>query len=191
MNEAFRICLAQNLIYRGSYLVHWSPALGSALSDIEVDHVEIPPGKTYLELPTGKALVGQMYDIEYKVVGSDSESVIVSTTRPETIIGDVAVAVHPEDSRYTDLINRGVYLKTPLREDPIPLVCDRLAVDPTKGTGALKITPSHDPKDFEVGIRLSLPSLTIIDERGFMTFPQNDHSKLTSEGKDIVVTCSK
>ena len=87
VNEAFRICLEKGLIYRGNYLVHWSPALRSVLSDIEVDHLEIAAGKKFLEVPSGKALVGQMFDVAYRVVGLEDQWVTVSTTRPETILG--------------------------------------------------------------------------------------------------------
>ena len=191
MNEAFRICIEQGLIYRGLYLVHWSPALKSALSDIEVDHLEIQPGKNWLETPSGKALVGQIYDIKYKVVGgSQDEAVIVSTTRPETILGDVAVAVHPDDSRYVDLLNRKAMLQHPLRLDTIPLIADSSTVDPNFGTGAVKITPCHDANDFEVGRRLSLPNLVVIDEKGHMTFPTKHPGspfQLSEKGKNFLV----
>lgn len=180
--------MEKNLIYRGSYLVHWSPALGSVLSDIEVDRVQVPPGKMYLDVPSGRALVGLMYDVAYSVAGT-GDTITVSTTRPETMIGDVAVAVHPDDSRYTDLLNRGVHVRHPLREDPIPLVADRLSVDPSMGTGALKITPSHDPVDFEVARRLSLPSIDIIDERGHITFPtDNKGHQLSPAGRALLVS---
>ena len=107
VNEAFKICLQKGLIYRANRLVHWSPTLGSVLSDIEVDHQDIEAGKRELKVPSGNANVGQMYDIAYRIANSD-ESVVVSTTRPETILGDVAVAVHPEDARYTSLLNRNL-----------------------------------------------------------------------------------
>ena len=157
VNEAFRICLEKGLIYRGNFLVHWSPALRSVLSDIEVDRLEVAAGKKFLDVPSGKALVGQMFDVAYRVVGSEDEWVTISTTRPETILGDVAVAVHPDDDRYADLLNRGgVRLHHPLRTDTLPLVADSQGVDPNLGTGAVKITPHHDANDFLVGQRLSL-----------------------------------
>ena len=98
-------------MYRKNHLIHWSPALRSVVSDIEVNHQEILPGKKWLETPNGKAQVGQIYDIKYKVIGSQKdEAVTVSTTRPETILGDVAIAVHPNDERYSDMLNRKVML---------------------------------------------------------------------------------
>ena len=187
VNEAFRICLAKGLIYRRKGLVRWSPALGSVLSDIEVDQLKIDPGKQLMEVPSGTALVGQMFDIVYKVEGSD-ESVTVSTTRPETLIGDVAVAVHPKDPRYSDLLNRKVLLRHPLRTDLIPLVADAEGVDPSLGTGAVKITPSVDVSDFEVAERLSLPSINIINDEGAMTFPSESSFQLTPDGQTFLVS---
>lgn len=167
--------------------------MGSAISDIEVDHLEVDAGKRYLEVPSSKAkaLVGQMFDFDYQIVGSD-ETITVSTTRPETILGDVAVAVHPEDSRYAHLLNRGgVLLKHPLRKDCIPLISDREAVDPSLGTGAVKITPSHDANDFEVGRRHNLASLTVLDEQGLLCFPTataESQFLLTSDGESFLVS---
>ena len=92
VNEAFRICVEKGLIYRGNYLVHWSPALRSVLSDIEVDHLEVVAGKKFLDVPSGKALVGQMFDVAYRVDGMEDQWVTVSTTRPETILG---MYLHP------------------------------------------------------------------------------------------------
>ena len=190
VNEAFKICLQEGLIYRANRLVHWSPSLGSVLSDIEVDHLDIEAGKQFIKVPNGKARVGQMYDIAYQVLQT-GESVVVSTTRPETILGDVAVAVHPNDPRYSSLLNRNVLLKHPLREDPIPLVADAEGVDPELGTGAVKITPNHDFNDFKVAQRLSLPtSVTIMDSKGNMTFPNETETpfQLTPDGKTFLVS---
>jgi valyl-tRNA synthetase len=188
VNEAFRICVEKGLIYRGNYLVHWSPALRSVLSDIEVDHLEVAAGKKFLEVPSGKALVGQMFDVAYRVVGSEDEFVTVSTTRPETILGDVAVAVHPEDPRYADLLNRQAKLQHPLRTDAIPLVADSQGVDPQLGTGAVKITPCHDSNDFQVGQRLGLPNITMLDEKGLVCFSTESHFQLTSDGESFLVS---
>ena len=105
-----------------------------------------------------------------------------------SILGDVAVAVHPNDERYTHLLNRKVMLEHPLRLDSIPLIADSNAVDPKFGTGAVKITPSHDINDFEVGRRLSLPNLTVIDEKGLITFPcEKSHFQLSENGRNFVV----
>ena len=171
--------------------MHWSPTMGSVLSDIEVDHIEIEAGKKLLQVPSGKALVGQMYDIVYPVANSD-QVVTVSTTRPETILGDVGVAVHPNDPRYAALLNEKVLLKHPLRQDLIPLVADAEGVDPELGTGAVKITPCHDFNDFKMAQRLSLPSssIIIIDGKGNMTFPDETESpfQLTTDGKTFLVS---
>jgi len=177
-------------MYRKNHLIHWSPALRSVVSDIEVNHQEILPGKKWLETPNGKAQVGQIYDIKYKVIGSQKdEAVTVSTTRPETILGDVAIAVHPNDERYSDMLNRKVMLEHPLRLDAIPLIADSEGVDPSFGTGAVKITPDHDHNDFEIGQRLNLPNITIIDEKGHMQFPtENEAFELSSEGKEFLVS---
>ena len=152
--------------------------------------MEVEGGKQYLNVPSGKALVGQMFDIDYCVEGSSKNEVVtISTTRPETLLGDVAVAVHPQDDRYADLLNRKVMLKHPLRLDSIPLVADE-AADPEKGTGAVKITPSHDANDFAVGQRLGLPSITVLDENGLMCFPVGSESRfqLTSDGQSFLVS---
>ena len=103
-------------------------------------------------------------------------------------IGDVAVAVHPEDLRYTDLLNRGVRLKHPLRTDTIPLVADSQGVDPKMGTGAVKITPCHDSNDFDVGQRLGLPAITMLDEKGLVCFPTESQFQLTSDGESFLVS---
>jgi valyl-tRNA synthetase len=130
------------LIYRGNRLVNWDPVLGTAVSDLEVNNVERD---------------GHMWSIRYPVVGSD-ESVVVATTRPETMLGDVAVAVHPEDERYAHLV--GKMLKLPLTDREIPVIADDY-VDKDFGTGCVKITPAHDFNDYAIGQRHQLPPITI------------------------------
>lgn len=130
------------LIYRGNRLVNWDPVLGTAVSDLEVNNVERD---------------GHMWSIRYPVVGSD-ESVVVATTRPETMLGDVAVAVHPEDERYAHLV--GKTLKLPLTDREIPVIADDY-VDKDFGTGCVKITPAHDFNDYAIGQRHKLPPITI------------------------------
>ncbi|MBT2143374.1 MULTISPECIES: valine--tRNA ligase [unclassified Rhodanobacter] len=130
------------LIYRGNRLVNWDPLLGTAVSDLEVNNVERD---------------GHMWSIRYPVVGSD-ESVVVATTRPETMLGDVAVAVHPEDGRYAHLL--GKTLKLPLTEREIPVIADDY-VDKDFGTGCVKITPAHDFNDYAIGQRHQLAPITI------------------------------
>ncbi|OOG47924.1 valine--tRNA ligase [Rhodanobacter sp. C01] len=130
------------LIYRGNRLVNWDPVLGTAVSDLEVNNVERD---------------GHMWSIRYPVVGSD-ESVVVATTRPETMLGDVAVAVHPEDDRYAHLV--GKTLKLPLTDREIPVIADDY-VDKDFGTGCVKITPAHDFNDYAIGQRHKLTPITI------------------------------
>ncbi|OOG36312.1 valine--tRNA ligase [Rhodanobacter sp. C05] len=130
------------LIYRGNRLVNWDPVLGTAVSDLEVNNVERD---------------GHMWSIRYPVVGSD-ESVVVATTRPETMLGDVAVAVHPEDERYAHLV--GKTLKLPLTDREIPVIADDY-VDKDFGTGCVKITPAHDFNDYAIGQRHKLAPITI------------------------------
>ncbi|MFC5435774.1 valine--tRNA ligase [Rhodanobacter umsongensis] len=130
------------LIYRGNRLVNWDPVLGTAVSDLEVNNVERD---------------GHMWSIRYPVAGSD-ESLVVATTRPETMLGDVAVAVHPEDERYAHLV--GKTLKLPLTDREIPVIADDY-VDKDFGTGCVKITPAHDFNDYAIGQRHQLPPITI------------------------------
>lgn len=137
------------MIYRGEKLVNFCPKHQTAFADIEVEHEDKK---------------GSLWDIAYPVVATETE-IIVSTTRPETLFGDAAVAVNPEDERYKDLI--GKFVQLPLTERQIPIVADEHA-DPAYGTGAVKITPAHDFDDFEVGERHDLPRIQVIDENGKM-----------------------
>ncbi|KZC19523.1 MULTISPECIES: valine--tRNA ligase [Rhodanobacter] len=130
------------LIYRGNRLVNWDPVLGTAVSDLEVNNVERD---------------GHLWSIRYTVTGSD-DSLVVATTRPETMLGDVAVAVHPEDERYAHLV--GKTLKLPLTDREIPVIADDY-VDKDFGTGCVKITPAHDFNDYAIGQRHQLPPITI------------------------------
>jgi valyl-tRNA synthetase len=133
------------LIYRDKRLVNWSPGIHTVLSDLEVEYEE-------------KA--GKLWHLAYPVAGSD-ERLVVATTRPETMLGDTAVAVHPEDPRYKHLIGKRVAL--PLTGREIPIIADDILVDPAFGTGAVKVTPAHDFNDFEVGKRHGLPMISIFD----------------------------
>lgn len=134
-------------IYRGKKLINWSPKLESALSDLEVDHKEVK---------------GHIYHISYPIADS-SDVLVVATTRPETLLGDVAVAVHPEDVRYAKWIGKKVNL--PLTKRQIPIIADTY-VDPTFGSGVVKITPAHDFNDYEVGLRHKLPMINILNKDG-------------------------
>jgi valyl-tRNA synthetase len=139
------------LIYRDLAMVNWCPSCRTAISDIEVEYRERN---------------GKLYYIEYPVIGSDHR-LVVATTRPETMLGDTAVAVHPDDERYKDLIGQEVLL--PVANRRIPIIADPILVDPEFGTGVVKVTPSHDKNDYEAGLRNNLPQMQVIDETGRMT----------------------
>lgn len=143
--EVFVRLYEEGLIYKGNRLINWCPTCGTSLSDAEVDHEDVS---------------GAFYDIAYPVAGSD-EQLIISTTRPETMLADTAVAVHPEDPRYQHLIGQRVRL--PLMDRLIPVVADDY-VDRELGTGALKVTPAHDPNDYEIGQRHGLEVINIFTE---------------------------
>jgi valyl-tRNA synthetase len=166
VNEAFIRLFEKGLIYRDSSLINWSCSLESAISDVEVDSLEIQ-GRTEIAIPgyDKNIAFGVITDIAYKIVDSPDE-IIVSTTRPETLLGDVAVAVHPDDLRYSHL--KHAQLWHPYRNEPIPLIFDE-SVDRDFGTGAVKITPAHDKNDFEVGKRHKLQHVQVISEKGNIT----------------------
>jgi valyl-tRNA synthetase len=150
LSEAVRLVFVRlyedGLLYRGERLINWCPRCLTALSDIEVEHEEI---------------TGKLYTIRYPLADDPSRYLLVATTRPETMLGDTAVAVHPEDERYRDLIGKRV--KLPLTTRTIPIVADSILVDREFGTGAVKITPAHDFNDFEAGQRHGLPRIKIMD----------------------------
>jgi len=151
VREAFVRLYHQNLIYRGAYIVNWCPRCQTAISDLEVVHSEQK---------------GHLWEIRYPVLGDGGsetgEFITVATTRPETMLGDTAVAVHPEDERYLHL--HGKKLRLPLMDREIPIVVDPW-VSRDFGTGAVKVTPAHDPNDFALGERHHLPSINIMDDR--------------------------
>ena len=149
----FKQLFDDGLIYRAERIINWCPRCLTALSDIEVDHTDDD---------------GELVSIRYGSVGQDQadDSIVVATTRAETMLGDTAVAVHPDDPRYTRLIGKTVEL--PLTGRRIPIIADE-HVDPAFGTGAVKVTPAHDPNDFEIGRRHDLPSITVLDEHGVIT----------------------
>jgi len=144
----FKRLFDDGLIYRAERIINWCPRCLTALSDIEVDHSDDE---------------GELISIRY---GDGDDSIVVATTRAETMLGDTAVAVHPDDDRYRHLVGREVEL--PLTGRRIPIIADD-HVDPAFGSGAVKVTPAHDPNDFEIGQRHDLPNLTIMDERGLIT----------------------
>ena len=150
VREVFVRLYEQGLIYRAHYLINWCPNCLTALSDLEVIHEERQ---------------GHLWHIKYPVAGG-SEFITVATTRPETMLGDAAVAVHPEDERYQELIGKKLIL--PLMDREIPVIADPM-VDREFGTGAVKITPAHDPNDFEVGRRHKLPTIDVMTDEGKMS----------------------
>jgi valyl-tRNA synthetase len=157
VREVFVRLHEEGLIYRGKYIVNWCPRCETAISDLEVKHEEIP---------------GKLYEIRYPVVGTTTgtktgagEFITVATTRPETMLGDAAIAVNERDERYKHLHGRKVLL--PLMNREIPIITDELA-QPEFGTGAVKVTPAHDPNDFEAGLRHNLPEIEVMDAHGHM-----------------------
>ncbi len=148
--KVFKTLYDKGLIYRGERIINWCPHCKTSISDAEVEHSEKE---------------GFFWHIKYKVVGSD-ETLELATTRPETMLGDTAVAIHPDDERYTHLHGKKVVL--PLVGKEIPIVCDTY-VDMDFGTGVVKITPAHDPNDFEVGTRHNLPIVKVMTDEAKMT----------------------
>ena len=151
VREVFVRLHEDGLIYRGERLINWCPRCLTALSDIEVEHEETK---------------GKLYHIEYPLADDPKTRLVVATTRPETMLGDTAVAVHPEDPRYNHLIGKKVRL--PLTSRDIPIIGDPILVDREFGTGAVKITPGHDFNDFEAGERHNLPRIAILNQRAQM-----------------------
>ena len=148
VREVFVRLYEQGLIYRDRYLINWCPRCGTAVSDLEVVH---------------KEMTGRIWTFSYPLEGGGE--IRVATTRPETILGDVAVAVHPDDDRYRDIVGR--YAILPVLGRRIPVVADSF-VDPAYGTGAVKVTPAHDPNDFLAGRRLGLDPIVVMDESARM-----------------------
>ncbi|UGQ09771.1 valine--tRNA ligase [Yinghuangia sp. ASG 101] len=147
----FKNLYDDGLIYRAERIINWCPRCLTAISDIEVEYQDDD---------------GELVSIRYGSADADGTAIVVATTRAETMLGDTAVAVHPNDERYRHLI--GTEIELPLTGRRIPIVADE-HVDPEFGTGAVKVTPAHDPNDFEIGQRHNLPSLTILDERAVIT----------------------
>ncbi|KNH06466.1 valyl-tRNA synthetase [Perkinsela sp. CCAP 1560/4] len=174
--EAFVIFHERGLITRDTRIVNWCPSLQSAISDLEVEYVDITPGSV-LRVPHYPKAVefGAIHAFAYKIAGDSAPEIIVETTRPETILGDVAVAVHPEDKRFAHLVGQKVRLTCPFRDDTIPLIFDASLVDKDFGTGAVKVTPAHDPNDYECGQRHKLPSISVIGKSGMITLEGEFH----------------
>src|SRR3954466_4105109 len=157
--EVFVRLYEEGLIYRGKYIVNWCPRCETAISDLEVKHEEVQ---------------GKLFEIRYPVVGTD-EFIVVATTRPETMLGDTAVAVNEKDERYTHLHGKNVRL--PLMNREIPIIADELA-NPEFGTGAVKVTPAHDPNDFQAGLRHNLPQIDLMDDRGVLNENAGEYAGL-------------
>src|SRR5260370_33632851 len=152
VREVFVRLYEEGLIYRGTYIVHWCPRCGTAISDLEVVHEEYG---------------GKLYQIRYPLVDDPRQAgtgpkqfVVVATTRPETMLGDTAVAVNPKDARYTKLV--GKKLRLPLLDREIPIVADDFA-DPQLRSCAVKVTPAHDPNDFDIAQRHNLAQISVME----------------------------
>ncbi len=150
VREVFVSLYNEGLIYQGDYIINWCPRCHTALSDLEVEHHDRK---------------GHLYHIRYPAVDGEGE-IVVATTRPETMLGDTAIAVNPADPRYRDLIGKSFHL--PMTRRDIPLIADDFS-DMEFGTGAVKVTPAHDPNDFEIGERHDLPKVVVISMDGTMT----------------------
>jgi valyl-tRNA synthetase len=152
----------EGLIYKDKRLVNWDPKLLTAISDLEVQQIEVKGHLWYLRYP----LEGKSFSPD-----DPSSFIVVATTRPETMLGDTAVAVHPTDERYTHLVGQHVVL--PLVGRRIPIIADDYS-DPEKGSGAVKVTPAHDFNDFEVGRRHGLPQISVLDQEGHLALEGNE-----------------
>lgn len=172
VKEVFVTLYNKGLIYKGSYIVNWCPRCQSAISDVETEY---------------KTEQGHLWEISYPLK-NEHGAIIVATTRPETIFGDVAIAVHPDDKKYSELIGKTVII--PLSGREIPIIADEY-VDKSFGTGAVKITPAHDPNDYEVGKRHNLKPIWVIDEEGKMKacgeVPQEFHGLDRYEAREKIV----
>jgi valyl-tRNA synthetase len=162
VREVFVSLYEDGLIYRGKYIVNWCPKDHTAISDDEVNHIEQQ---------------GKLYYIRYPLAGGQGGHITVATTRPETMLGDTAVAVNPKDARYASLVGRQVNL--PLTNRTIPIIADDF-VDPAFGTGLVKVTPAHDPNDYWIGQRHNLPQMNIFDVSAAL----NDSVPEQYRGKD-------
>ena len=171
VTEAFCRFHEKGLLYRDTRLINWSCALQSAISEIEVDYIDLE-GRTFLAVPNHKEKAtyefGMITSFAYKVYNPENskseEEIVVATTRLETMLGDTAVAVHPDDPRYTHL--HGKFLVHPFVDRKIPIITDSTLVDMTFGTGAVKVTPAHDPNDYACGKRNNLEFIIMLSEDG-------------------------
>ncbi|KAK7256894.1 hypothetical protein RIF29_30453 [Crotalaria pallida] len=164
VTEAFVKLYQEDLIYRADRLVNWDCVLRTAISDIEVDYIDIKE-RTLVKVSGYDKQVefGVITKFAYPLEGNEGE-LVVATTRIETMLGDTAIAIHPDDDRYKNF--HGKYAVHPFNGRKLPIICDEILVDPSFGTGAVKITPAHDPNDFEVGKRHNLDSIIVFTDDG-------------------------
>ena len=174
VKEAFVRMHADGLVYRDNRLVNWCCRLKTAISDIEVDYVDLD-GSKEMSVPgqDGKVEFGSIWSFAYPIEGGGE--IVVATTRPETMLGDTAVAVHPDDARYKDV--QGKHVVHPFNGRKIPIICDAELVDMSFGTGAVKITPAHDPNDFQTGKRHNLEFINMLTEEGMINDEGGDRFK--------------
>src|SRR6185369_15104542 len=161
VREVFVTLYEEGLIRRDRYLINWCPRCRTALSDIEVEHEDKP---------------GHLWHLKYPLEDG-SGFISVATTRPETMLGDTAVAVHPDDERYRSLVGKNVIL--PVLGRAIPVIADTY-VESSFGSGAVKITPAHDPNDFEIGLRHSLPMISVMNEDATMSAEAGPYAGMTT-----------
>jgi len=170
VREAFCRLYERGLIYRGMRLVNWDCVLQTAISDEEIEYV---------------SRKGKLWYLKYPIVGREGEFISVATTRPETMLGDTAVAVHPDDPRYGPLV--GGKVRLPIVDREIPIIADE-SVDPEFGTGAVKVTPGHDPADYERGARHNLPIITILEKDGRVNSEGGEFAgKSREEARKLIV----
>lgn len=162
VQEVFLKLFKKKLIYRGKRLINWCPGCRTALSNDELVYKEIP---------------AHLWTIQYPIEGKKNQYIPVATTRPETMLGDTAVAVHPKDKRYKKWIGKSCIL--PLLQRKIPIIADPILANPEKGTGAVKVTPAHDPNDYACGIRNQLPLINILNEDGTLNSNAGPYANLT------------
>ncbi|MDR2431574.1 MAG: valine--tRNA ligase [Candidatus Margulisbacteria bacterium] len=172
VREVFVGLYQKGLIFKGLRIINWCPRCHTALSDVEVNY---------------RDNAGKLWHLRYPLAGDSKRFLIVATTRPETLFGDTAVAVHPEDERYRDLIGQEALL--PLTDKKIPIIADEYA-DREFGSGAVKITPAHDANDYEVGRRHALPSVTVLDASGIMNenAPMRYKGLTREKARDLVIS---
>ena len=191
VTKAFVEMYEAGLIYRDKRLVNWDPHFQTAISDLEVETKTVDGHYWHLRYPLadGVSYEHPITDEEGNMTGHETRDyVVVATSRPETMLGDTAVAVHPDDERYAGLV--GKFVELPIVNRRVPIIADDYA-DPEKGSGAVKITPAHDFNDYEVGKRAGHKPISILDERGHILpleiIPEEFHGLFTVKARKLVV----